>query len=180
MVRAPRVNGMGRKRVSRWVSAIGLPIAVLLSGCTVATVPSPTPAASTSPSASEDARSSELSEFEKQLPLSGEFVSQSADTGGTVQIERRTDGSVWIIIDNFHTGAASDARLYLKEDPLLQDADGYWGSSEGGFEMAPFDLNTPNLEIEVPGAWTMPTILSLTIADYSSPDFPALGSVALH
>ena len=178
---APRVNIMGRKRVLRWVGVVGIPITVLLGGCTVASdpVPAPTGAASSSSAPSGDVEASELSEFEKQLPLSGAFVSQAADTEGTVKIERRTDGSVWISIDNFHTGDTADLRLYLNEDALVQDADGYWGSAAGGYEIAVIDPGASTQEIEVPGAWDMPAIQSLTVSDYTPPDFPALGSVAL-
>lgn len=172
---------MGRKRGLWWVGVVGIPVALLLGGCASISGPvaAPTATSSSSPAASGDVEASELSEFEKQLPLSGRFVSQAANTEGTVKIERRTDGSVWISIDNFHTGAASDLRLYLKEDPLVQDAEGYWGSSEDGYSIAVLDLDTANFEIEVPGAWDMPAIKSLTVRDYTPPDFPALGSVAL-
>jgi hypothetical protein len=175
------VNDLGRERGLWWVGVVGIPVASLLGGCASISGPvaSPTATSSSSPAASADVEASELSEFEKQLPLSGKFVSQAADTEGTVKIERRTDGSVWISIDNFHTGAASDLRLYLKEDALVQDAEGYWGSSEDGYSIAVLDLDTANFEIEIPGAWTMPAIQTLTIRDYSPPDYPALGSVAL-
>ncbi|POH70820.1 hypothetical protein C3B59_03905 [Cryobacterium zongtaii] len=54
----------------------------------------------------------------------------------------------------------------------MQDADGYWGSTEGGYEIALLDLDTAKFEIEVPGAWSMPVIQSLTVMDYVPPDFP--------
>ena len=100
-------------------------------------------------------------------------------TEGSVEIQRREDGSVWIVLENFDTGDAADLRLYLKEDELLQDADGYWGAAEGGYELLLADPGASRQEIEVPGAWDMPEILTLTVADYTPPDFPALGSVAL-
>ncbi|WP_120339640.1 hypothetical protein [Cryobacterium soli] len=142
-------------------------------------VPSPTATSSSSPTTSGDAQASELSAFEQQLPLSGTFVSQGATTEGTVDIERRSDGSVWVLLDNFHTGDAADLRLYLNEDALVQDADGYWGSAAGGYEIAVIDPSASTQEIEVPGAWDMSAIQSLTVSDYTPPDFPALGSVAL-
>ena len=157
---------------------VGIPVAVLLGGCTTASYQVPPPTA-VSPTASSEAQASDLSDFEQQLPLSGEFVSQAAATDGTVEIERRGDGSVWVVFEEFHTGEAGDLRLYLKEDALLQDAAGFWGSSEGGYEIALIDPGAPSQEIEVPGAWDMPAIQSLTVRDYTPPDYPALGSVAL-
>ena len=157
---------------------IGIPVALLLGGCTVNSGQVPPPTA-VSPTASGDALESDLSEFEQQLPLNGEFVSQATATEGTVDIERRSDGSVWVLLENFHTGDAADLRLYLNEDALVQDADGYWGSAAGGYEIALIDPGATTQEIEVPGAWDMPAIQSLTVSDYTPPDFPALGSVAL-
>lgn len=176
-----RVNSMGRTWGLRWIGVVGLPVALVLSGCTsTADAVSPPPAtASDSATDSADDQASDLSAFEQQLPLSGEFVSQATATEGTVDIERRSDGSVWVLLDDFHTGDASDLRLYLKEDALVQDADGYWGSAEGGYEIAVIDPDAATQEIEVPGAWDMPEIRSLTVMDYTPPDFPALGSVAL-
>ena len=163
------------------MGAVGIPIAMLLSGCTAASAELTSPQAATdgSPTSSSDAPASDLSEFEQQLPLSGTFVSQAAATEGSVEIQRREDGSVWIVLENFDTGDAADLRLYLKEDELLQDADGYWGAAEGGYELLLADPGASRQEIEVPGAWDMPEILTLTVADYTPPDFPALGSVAL-
>jgi len=154
---------------------------MLLSGCTTASAEVTPPPAATdgSPTASADASASDLSAFEEQLPLSGTFVSQATATEGSVEIQRREDGSVWIVLENFDTGYAPDLRLYLKEDELLQDADGYWGAAEGGYELLLADPGAPRQEIEVPGAWDMPEIRTLTVADYTPPDFPALGSVAL-
>ena len=172
---------MGRIRAYRWIGAVGIPVAVLLSGCAFASTPvsSPPTPASSAPIPSKTAETSELSEFEQQLPLSGEFVSQAADTTGTVDIQRREDGSVWVVLENFQTGDATDLRLYLKQDPLLQDADGHWGSSEDGYEIASIDPGASTQKIEVPGAWDMPAIYTLTVRDYLPPDYPAFGSAAL-
>jgi len=173
---------MGRTRGLRWVGVVGIPVALLLlGGCTSTSAAVSPPPATATDSAAEpaDVPASDLSEFEQQLPLSGEFVSQATATEGTVDIERRSDGSVWVLLENFHTGDATDLRLYLKEDALIQDADGYWGSSEGGYEIAVIDPGATTQEIEVPGAWDMAAIQSLTVMDYTPPDFPALGSVAL-
>jgi hypothetical protein len=175
------VISMGRTRAGRWVGVVGIPVALLLSGCTstAEAVTPPTAAVSGSPASVEADEASDLSEFEKQLPLSGEFVSQATAADGTVEIERRDDGSVWIVLEDFSTGDASDLRLYLKEDALVQDADGYWGSAEGGYEIAVIDPDASSQEIAVPGAWDMPAISSLTVMDYAGPGFPALGSAAL-
>ncbi|WP_255455026.1 hypothetical protein [Cryobacterium adonitolivorans] len=42
------------------------------------------------------------------------------------------------------------------------------------------DPSDATQEIEVPGAWDMPAIQSLTVRDYTPPNFPALGSAALN
>jgi hypothetical protein len=170
---------MGRTPVLQWIGVVGIPVAVLLFGSTASLDQVSSPTATVLPTASGDAPASDLSEFEQQLPLSGKFVSQATATEGTVDIERRSDGSVWILLENFHTGDAADLRLYLNEDPLVQDADGYWGSAAGGYEIAVIDPGASTQEIEVPGAWEMTAIRSLTVSDYTPPDFPALGSVAL-
>lgn len=173
---------MGRIRAVRWIGAAGLPLALLLSGCTIMSDPVPapmtSPAATPAPTAST-APESALSEFQRQLPLTGVFVSQATKTSGTVEIQRRADGSVWIVLDDFHTGDASDLRVYLKRDPLVQDADGYWGSSGDGYEIASIDPTAQRQEIEVPGAGLMPAMRTLTVMDYVTPDYPALGSAAL-
>ncbi len=172
---------MSRIRMNRGIGAVLLALA--LSGCAVAGAPvqgSATSGAITPiPSASLASEPPALSEFEQQLPLSGSFVSQASDTTGTARIERRADGSVWVTLEGFRTGDASDLRLYLKTDPLLQDSNGHWGSSESGFEIASIDPTAPTQEIEVPGAWTMPAIRTLTVMNYVPPDFPAFGSAAL-
>jgi hypothetical protein len=49
----------------------------------------------------------------------------------------------------------------------------------GGYEIAVIDPDASSQEIEVPGAWDMPAISSLTVMDYAGPGFPALGSAAL-
>ena len=53
------------------------------------------------------------------------------------------------------------------------------GSAEDGYEIASIDPTAPTQEIEVPGAWTMPAMLTLTVRNYVAPDFPAFGSAAL-
>lgn len=165
-------------RAIRWIGAVSLPLALTLSGCTVPTVPAPTSMTSRT-SAPTPSASPALSEFEQQLPLTGLFVSQATETSGTARIERRADGSVWVIIDDFRTGDASDLRLYLKTDPLLQDADGHWGSAEDGYEIASIDPTAPTQEIKVPGARDMPAMRTLTVRNYVAPDYPAFGSAAL-
>lgn len=151
-------------------------LVVGMSGCAAtAATPAATPAASAAPSPTATA-----SGFEQQLPLTGTFVSQAAATSGTVRIERGDDGVVRVELSDFATGDATDLRLYLKADPLVQDADGYWGSAEDGYEIASIDPDAANQVIEVPGAWTMPEMFTLTVRDYVQPDFPALGSAALH
>lgn len=174
---------MGRTRAIRWIGAVGLLLALALSGCTVATDPVPPPmtfrTSAPTASASTASASPALSEFEQQLPLTGIFVSQATETRGTARIERRADGSVWVTLEDFRTGDASDLRLYLKTDPLLQDADGHWGSAEDGYDIASIDPTAPTQEIEVPGAGAMPAIRTLTVRNYIGPDYPAFGSAAL-
>ncbi|HEX6953276.1 MAG TPA: DM13 domain-containing protein [Agromyces sp.] len=189
---------MSRLRAAGRVAAVAIPLTLVLSGCHVATDPVPSPVASptSSPTASEPvdpepvdpesvapapvaSAAPALSEFEQQLPLSGRFVSQAAETSGTVRIERRADGTVWVVLEDFRTEDAPDLRVYLKTDPLLQDADGHWVSSENGYDIATVDPARPTQEIEVPGAWDMPAIRSLTVRNYVAPDSPAFGSAAL-
>lgn len=163
---------MGRMRAVTAGAAI-----LLLSGCAAAASPAPT-----TPAAIEQATPTPtptVSGFEQQLPLAGVFVSQAVETSGSVRIERGDDGVVRIALSDFSTGDATDLRLYLKTDPLVQDADGYWGSSEDGYEIADVDPDAANQTIEVPGAWTMPAMYTLSVRDYVAPDFPSFGSAAL-
>lgn len=120
------------------------------------------------------------SAFEQQLPLTGDFVSQAADTRGSVRIELRDDGSTWIAFTNFQTESGSDLRLYLSDGPLIQNEDGHWiaGPSSFRFEVTRIDGTISDQEVEVPGAWDMPEIQTLTIMNYAG-DFPSFGSVAL-
>lgn len=172
--------------------AIAFTLTLMLSGCVAAPdpVPSPVPTPTSDPTPPEsvapasDAPAPEpsaapISEFEQQLPLSGRLVSQAAETSGTVRIERRADGTVWVIFEDFRTEDASGLRLYLNTEPLFQDADGYWGTSETGYDIATIDPARSTQEIEVRGAGTMPTIRSLTVRNYVAPDYPAFGSAAL-
>lgn len=112
-------------------------------------------------------------------PLTGHFVSQASETSRTARIERRAAGSVWVIFDDFHTGGASDLRLHLRADPLVQDADDHWGSAEDGYEIASIDRAAPMQEIEVPGTRDMPATRRLSVRNYVAPDYPAFGSAAL-
>lgn len=166
--------------------ALAVIAALALSGCSADGVASTAAESSSRPTPSSIAEplgvepeEDELSEFEQQLPLSGELVSQASATQGTVRIERRTDGSVWVVLDDFGTGESTDPRLFLKWAPLVQTADGYWVSDEEGFDIGSIDPDLAAQEIEVPGARDMPTIQSLTIMDYAPPSYPALGSAAL-
>ncbi|PPF32057.1 hypothetical protein C5D04_13650 [Rathayibacter sp. AY1D2] len=175
------------------ISRIGITLAiagvVVLSGCTanetagdessrvavessgVDSAGSPGPAASDGP---------ELSAFEQQLPLRGDFVSQQTETTGSVLIERRADGSTWAILTDFSTGDASDLRLQLKEGALEQDSSGAWVDTAGySFDIGPLDPEQPDQEIAIPGAHIMPALRTLTAMNYEGPDYPSFGSVAL-
>jgi hypothetical protein len=167
---------MGRLRGMR-VLVLGV-FVLAASGCAAAAAPTSTapPVASVAPIPTPTATSSG---FEQQLPLAGTFVSQAATTSGSVRIERGEDGVIRVVLSDFATGDATDLRLYLKADPLVQDADGYWGSSENGYEIATIDPEASNQEIAVPGAWTMPAMYTLSVVDYFGPDYPSLGSAAL-
>ncbi|WP_306232053.1 hypothetical protein [Agrococcus beijingensis] len=166
----------------RWIGALALPLALVLAGCTAAVDPPPSPEPSASSSTGTSAPEVAVpqgSAFQQQLPLSGTFLSQAAETSGSARIERRDDGSVWVVLEDFRTGAASDLRLYLKPARLVQDADGHWGAGGGQWEIASLDPAATTHEIEVPGAHDMPAIHTLTVMDYALPDFPSFGSVAL-
>lgn len=121
-----------------------------------------------------------MSEFELQLPLVGDFVSQGAETSGAVRVESRADRSVWIILENFRTGNSSNLRIYLLPDPLVQTSDGFWSTSGPGYEMtASIDPSLARQEIEVSGAVGMPAMHTLSVRDYFGPGSPTFGSAAL-
>ena len=181
------------KRTARVGSVVLSGLAVFaglaLVGCTGST-PEAKPTTSVSPRPSGDSSDSTatapesepaLSDFERQLPLHGTFVSQGAETTGTVVIERRDDATVWVTLSGFATGEASDLRLYLKPWTIVQNEDGFWVNSVVGeaYEIASIDAAEQSQQIEVPGAGLMPEIQTVTVSDYRTPDYPALGSASL-
>ncbi|PPG57899.1 hypothetical protein C5C69_13710 [Rathayibacter sp. AY1C7] len=179
--------GISRTGITFTIAAIAC--VLVLSGCTGNESPgdgSSTNAVESSgvdsagapgPAASDD---SQLSAFEQQLPLRGDFVSQQTETTGSVLIERRADGSTWAVLTGFSTGEASSLRLHLIEGALEQESSGAWVDTAGySFDIAPLDPEQPNQEIAIPGAHIMPAIKTLTAMNYEGPDYPSFGSVAL-
>ncbi|ROP50196.1 MULTISPECIES: hypothetical protein [unclassified Rathayibacter] len=180
---------MGISRTGITLSITALAGVLVLSGCTadetagdesstVAVESSGVdPAGSPDPDASDDPQ---LSAFEQQLPLRGDFVSQQTETTGSVLIERRADGSTWATVTGFSTGDASDLRLQLKEGALEQDSSGAWVDTAGySFDIGPLDPEQPDQEIAIPGAHTMPAIRTVSAMNYEGPDYPSFGSVSL-
>lgn len=171
---------------ARWIAGLSLPLALLVSGCAADSQPLPSADATPSTTGTREhaprptTHPAPLSAFEQQLPLTGSFVSQAVATEGAVRIERRDDGSVWIMIEGLRTGDSPDLRVHLKPDPLQQDAQGHWGTASGGdrYELATIDPTVPDHAIEVPGAHEMPAMLTLTLFEYVSP-YPSFGSAAL-
>jgi hypothetical protein len=123
----------------------------------------------------------ELSEFERQLPLSGQFVSQSAETSGSVEIARCSDGSVWASFTNFSTGTSSNLRLHLNEGALVKSSEGAWTVDDRkNYEISDVVGASANTqEFEIPGSPTMSAVRSITIFEYSAPDFLSFGSAEL-
>ena len=130
-----------------------------------------------SPSASELATPAG---FEQQLPLVGEFVSQGTETVGDVEIVRHDDGTVWAHLSDFSTGSGGDLRLYLNEGALVKNSEGFWTVDVGtGYEMAGQLAASGTQEIEINGSQSMSQIQSVSVRDYTGPDYPILGSAAL-
>ncbi|WP_166878044.1 DM13 domain-containing protein [Salinibacterium sp. ZJ450] len=159
-------------------------IAVCSSGCSGAD-PSdagqaPTSMATPSEAATQEAAAG-LSEFEQQLPITGQFVNQWTETVGSVEIARRDNGTVWVTLTDFRTGSAPDLRLYLNEGALIKNSDDAWTTDVGArYELAgSVSENASVQEFEVPGAHTMDEIHSVTVRHYAAPDFPAFGSAPL-
>jgi hypothetical protein len=157
-------------------------IAAFLGGCASAADQDPPireATATPSPSAATPDEGG-LSEFEQQLPLSGTFVSQWTETVGTVDIAQREDGTVWVTLTDFSTGAAPDLRLYLNEGVLLKNSDDTW-TTDGGlnYEMDEAVASVGTQEFEVEGADHLAPIHSVTVSDYSPPDFHNHGSAPL-
>ncbi len=118
------------------------------------------------------------SEFEQQLPLAGQFVTQGTETAGSVRIERRDDGAVWATLTDFRTGAAPDLRLYLNEGSLVKNPENAWTTEAGlAYEIASVSNSISTQEFEVRGSRMMTEIHSVTIADYSTS--VSFGSAAL-
>ncbi|WP_441790466.1 DM13 domain-containing protein [Leifsonia sp. YAF41] len=122
----------------------------------------------------------DLSAFEQQLPLHGEFVSQRTETAGEVEIARRSDGTVWATLTNFSTGSSPNLRLYLNEGALVKNADGAWSAESGaGYDIAANIGPSGSQQFEIPGSYGMPEIHSVTVFDFTAPDFYHFGSAPL-
>jgi len=159
--------------------------AVFLSGCASAPdqgldARTPDATATPAPSGAGTDPAAGLTEFEQQLPLTGTFVSQSTETVGTVEIARRDDGTVWVTLTDFSTGSAPDLRLYLNEGDLLKSSDDMWTTDVGlNYEMDEAVASAGTQEFKLEGATSMTPIHSVSVMDYSAPDFTTHGSAAL-
>ena len=174
----------------RQTSALVLAGVIVLcsSGCGSAPKPivdSQAPKSTSTPSASPSTDASQndsagMSGFERQLPLSEHFVSQGTETVGSVEIARRSDGTVWATLTDFSTGASPNLKLYLNEGELVKNADGAW-TTDGGEsqDIAPVSAPASKQEIEIRGSQRMDEIHSVTIVDYTGPDFLHFGSAPL-
>jgi hypothetical protein len=122
-----------------------------------------------------------LGEFDQQLPLFGDFVSQAAETVGSVEIARRSDGTVWVTLTNLRTGTSPNLRLHLNEGALVKNAEGAWTVDAGhSYEMpGGVSASAGTQEFEIPDSRLMNAIGSITIFDYSPPDYLNFGSAAL-
>jgi hypothetical protein len=165
-------------------------LAALLGGCTGApdqgldapipdaTIPDVT--ATPAPSGAAPDPEAGSTEFAQQLPLSGTFVSQWTETVGTVDIVRRADGTVWLTLTDFSTGTSPDLRLYLNEGAVLKNSDGMWTTDVGlNYEMDETVASDGTQEFEVTGAKYLTPIHSVSVMDYSAPDFNTYGSAPL-
>ena len=122
----------------------------------------------------------QMSAFEQQLPLTGQFVTQSTETVGSVEIARDSEGTIKATFTDFSTGTSPNLRLYLNEGGLVTNADGAWTTDAGlSYEIAPVMASASPQEVEIPGSNFMNEIHSVTVVDYTSPDFLHFGSAPL-
>lgn len=171
---------------------LGGVIVLLASGCASAPnasidsqAPNSTSTSTSTPSTSPTPEASQndslgMSRFERQLPLAGHFVAQGTETVGSVEIARRSDGSVWATLTDFSTGVSPNLKLYLNEGELVKNADGAW-TTDGGLsqDIAPVRASDSTQEFEIRGSQRMGEIHSVTIVDYTGPEYQHLGSAAL-
>lgn len=112
--------------------------------------------------------------------MSGQFVSQGADTTGTVSIIAASDDQFAVVLRGFSTSAGPDRRLHLSPGLLTQGADGrYYVDSVGAYEL-PGSVDPADSEqvFFFPiGFWPEQEIRSVTIYAYA--ERVALGSAAL-
>ena len=164
-------------------------VALSLSGCTSASnqhldahVPTATAMPSTPPTADQPSGDAAgVGEFELQLPLYGQFVSQAMETAGSVEIELRSDGTVWATLTNFSTGTSPNLRLHLNEGPLVKNSEGAWTVDAGlNYEISGgVSASATTQEFEIVSSRQMTEINSVTIFDYSAPGYLSFGSAAL-
>jgi hypothetical protein len=171
---------MIRVRVARTTIGASL-VALIVSGCASAPASSIQDTTSTSTHGPSQAATPALSAFHQQLPLTGHFVSQWTETVGAVEIAQRADGSVWMTLTDFRTGPSPDLRIYLNDGALIKNSDGHWtvdGSSR--YVVSGAVTNSEGIqEFEVRGSDLLPRIHSVTVMDYSAPDFLHFGSAGL-
>jgi len=166
----PPEGGLNYPQIMRMVT-VTLAAALVLSGCT-AIMPDPSSNTATTATPTSDTKT--------QLPLSGEFVSQGAETTGTVTIAATSDTEFTITLSNFSTGAGDDLRLWLSEGELTLGADGaYYVDGDAQLELGgTIDPTDPEQSFVFPiTALSDWDIRSFTVYDY--PGRTAFGSAAL-
>ncbi|CAN5235004.1 hypothetical protein BH09ACT5_BH09ACT5_10870 [soil metagenome] len=154
--------------------ALALTLTVVLAGCSAA--PAPTQPPSRTPSAAPSAPPSAAS----QLPKSGQFVSQGATTGGTVELAAISDKEFTLTLTGFSTGPGDDLRLHLSTGELVQGADGFYYVDDGNvLEVeGKVEPDAPTQTFTFPLDYLdFGDFRSLTIYDYAN--LTALGSAAL-
>lgn len=99
---------------------------------------------------------------------------------GSVEIARHSDGTVKATFTDFSTGTSPNLRLDLNEGDLVTHAEGAWTTEVGlTYEIAPVIPSASPQEVEIPGSNFMNEIHSVTIVDYTSPDYLNFGSAPL-
>jgi hypothetical protein len=118
--------------------------------------------------------------LQSTLPLSGEFVSQGAETRGTVTIAQTSATEFTITLTDFSTGEGADLRPWLSSGVLTKGPDGaFWVDSDSQLELpGNIDPSGPDQSFVFP-LYALDSLEPRSFTVYNYADRIAFGSASL-